>query len=51
MKRKDGCKFNAIISCTEQTKCEKCSWNPTYYEHLKEKRRIEREEKAGGKKE
>ena len=43
---KDICKFNAIISCTEQTKCEKCNWNPTYFEEKKKKLREERLQKV-----
>lgn len=44
------CKYNKMIACREQAECDKCSWNPTYFEQLKEQRRNEREQKAGGKK-
>ena len=39
------CKFNKMINCTERTKCDKCSWNPEYFEELKQKRRAEKEQK------
>jgi hypothetical protein len=48
MPRRDGCIFNKFIQCQEQVKCARCTWNPTYFEHLKEKRKEER--KAGGRK-
>jgi hypothetical protein len=38
---RDICKFNKMICCTEQIKCPKCTWNPEYYEKLKETRRAE----------
>lgn len=40
------CKFNKMINCMEQTKCQKCTWNPEYFEELKKKRRAEAKAKA-----
>lgn len=37
MYEKGICKYNKMINCREQKECNKCSWNPTYYEQLKEK--------------
>ena len=37
------CKFNKMINCEMQTKCAKCTWNPTYFESLKQKNRKEME--------
>lgn len=39
------CRYNKMINCMEQTKCQKCSWNPEYFEELKKKRREEAEAK------
>ena len=35
------CKFNKMINCYETLKCEKCSWNPTYYEVIKKEKKNE----------
>ena len=39
------CKFNKMINCMEHTKCDKCTWNPEYFDELKKKRRAEAKEK------
>ena len=39
------CKYNKQINCGTWNGCEKCSWNPKYYEVLKQKRREERAKK------
>ena len=33
------CKFNKMINCQTQIGCEKCTWNPTYFERVKEENR------------
>lgn len=38
------CKYNAMIDCKKADKCERCNWNPTYFEEKKRKAREEREE-------
>ena len=50
MARRDVCIFNRFIQCTDQVKCARCNWNPTYFEHKKEERRNERQQKAGARK-
>lgn len=42
MLRNGLCKFNGMIECDSHTKCEKCNWNPTYFEEKKRKNREER---------
>lgn len=39
------CKYNKQINCAIHIGCEKCTWNPTYFEELKKKRREEIKEK------
>ena len=36
------CKYNAMIDCEKQDKCDKCNWNPTYFEEKKRRNREER---------
>lgn len=33
------CIYNKMINSREQSECNKCTWNPTYLEQLKEKNR------------
>ena len=47
------CKFNTMINCDTE-KCEKCNWNPIYFEEKKirnreERKRIYEERKKNGK--
>ena len=39
------CKYNKMINCETQNRCAKCSWNPTYFDEVKEKNRKEMAEK------
>lgn len=43
--RTGDCKYNRWINCTKHVGCEKCNWNPTYFEEKKRKGRAEREAK------
>lgn len=43
------CKYNAMIRCREQNKCERCNWNPTYFEEKKKKAQEAREQIRGAK--
>lgn len=46
------CKYNKQINCEKPVGCEKCNWNPVYFEEVKRKSREEREvRKAKEKKE
>lgn len=46
------CKYNKQINCEKPVGCEKCNWNPVYFEEVKRKSREEREvKKAKEKKE
>ena len=40
------CKYNKQINCTKHVGCEKCTWNPQYFEELKRKGREERAAQA-----
>lgn len=37
------CKYNKQINCEKPIGCEKCNWNPEYFEEKKRKARAERE--------
>lgn len=56
MLRMGVCIYNSMINCEKQDVCNKCNWNPTYFEEKKKKAREERERmkeemKKNGKKE
>lgn len=42
MLRNGVCKYNSMINCETPDKCEKCNWNPIYFEEKKIKNREER---------
>ena len=39
------CKYNKQINCEKPIGCEKCNWNPEYFEAKLRKARAEREAK------
>ena len=43
MLRMGVCIYNSMINCEKQDVCNKCNWNPTYFEGKKRKAREERE--------
>lgn len=46
---KDSCVFSNLIICHRHDKCSKCTWNPEYFEKLKQRRREERQTRGNRK--